>query len=74
MTRHHVHLVEQGCEFWERHLLFRDTLRARRDLVDQYSALKRELASRYGSDRVGYTEAKTPFIEAALAEAGWTLR
>ncbi len=66
---HHVHLVEQGSEFWERHLLFRDTLRGSPGLVEQYSALKRDLAFEYGDDRVGYTEAKTPFIEAALAEA-----
>ena len=25
---HHIHLVEQGSDFWQRHLLFRDYLRA----------------------------------------------
>jgi GrpB-like predicted nucleotidyltransferase (UPF0157 family) len=68
---HHVHLVEQGSDFWSRHLAFRDALRARPELVERYSALKRELAARFGSDRVGYTEAKTPFVEGVLAEAGW---
>jgi GrpB-like predicted nucleotidyltransferase (UPF0157 family) len=31
--------------------------------------LKRSLASRYGSDRDGYTQAKTEFIEAILKRA-----
>ena len=66
---HHIHLVEHGCEFWARHIAFRDLLRARSDLVEQYSALKRRLAAEYGTDREGYTEAKTPFIDAALRKA-----
>jgi len=66
---HHVHLVEHGGEFWLRHLAFRDLMRSRPDLVEQYAALKRELAAKVGSDREGYTEAKTPFIQAALAQA-----
>lgn len=66
---HHIHLVEHGCDFWVRHIAFRDLLRARPDLAEQYSALKRELAGQYGADRVGYTEAKTPFIDAVLAQA-----
>ena len=66
---HHIHLVEHGGDFWERHIAFRDVLRARPDLVRQYSELKRELAAKFGDDRIGYTEAKTPFIEAAVAQA-----
>jgi GrpB-like predicted nucleotidyltransferase (UPF0157 family) len=66
---HHVHMVELGCEFWQRHLTFRDVLRSRPKLVAEYSALKRRLAGQYGDDRVGYTEAKSPFIEAVLAQA-----
>jgi len=59
-------MVEHGGEFWVRHVAFRDLLRARPGLAEQYAALKRELAARYGTDREGYTEAKTPFIEDAL--------
>ncbi len=66
---HHIHLVEHGCEFWQKHIAFRDLLRARPDLVEQYGALKRGLAARYVDDREGYTEAKTPFIQSALAQA-----
>ena len=66
---HQLHLVEQRSEFWERHMLFRDLLRKRPDIAAQYDALKRELAVKYRTDRLQYTEAKTPFIEAALTEA-----
>jgi GrpB-like predicted nucleotidyltransferase (UPF0157 family) len=66
---HHIHLIEHGSLFWQKHVRFRDLLRARPDIVEQYSALKRRLAAQFVADRIGYTEAKTPFIEAALAEA-----
>ena len=66
---HHIHMVAHEGEFWRRHVAFRDLLRARPDLVEEYARLKRELAAHYGGDRAGYTEAKTPFIESALARA-----
>ncbi len=66
---HHVHMVVHGGEFWESHIAFRDLLRTRGDLVEEYGALKRKLAERYGNDRVAYTDAKTPFIQAALSHA-----
>lgn len=66
---HHLHMVEQTSEFWERHLLFRDYLRAHPKVAQQYYALKKELAARYGSDRSSYTDAKTPFIESVVNQA-----
>ena len=65
---HQIHLVKHGSQFWEHLLLFRDLLRERADLRDEYVALKRELAERYGTDREGYAEAKTSFIQPALAQ------
>jgi GrpB-like predicted nucleotidyltransferase (UPF0157 family) len=65
---HHIHMVEHESAFWRDHLAFRDLLRARPDLVEQYSALKRELAAQYGPDREAYTEAKTPFVRRALRD------
>ena len=64
---HHLHMVEHGSEFWRRHILFRDLLRKRPAVAREYAALKKELAVRYRTDRLAYTEAKTPFIDAALA-------
>lgn len=70
---HHIHMVEATSDFWQRHLLFRDYLRAHPDAAAEYGELKRRLAARIGDDRVGYTEAKTEFIrsieERARAQA-----
>lgn len=66
---HHVHAVAIGSAFFERHLLFRDLLRRRRDVSVAYERLKRRLAVEYGDDREGYTEAKGGFVEAAIARA-----
>ncbi len=65
---HHLHMVEHRSEFWQRHILFRDLLRERPAVAREYAALKKELAVRYRTDRLAYTEAKTPFIESALGE------
>ncbi|NPV07756.1 MAG: GrpB family protein [Anaerolineae bacterium] len=61
---YHVHMVEIGGDFWERHLLFRDYLRAHPEVAAEYDRLKRDLAQRYGTDREGYTNAKTDFVRA----------
>ena len=66
---HHLHLVEQHSDFWKGHIRFRDLLREDADVARQYGALKRELAVTFRTQRLDYTEAKTPFIEAAMARA-----
>jgi GrpB-like predicted nucleotidyltransferase (UPF0157 family) len=66
---YHLHMVEKGGEFWSRHLAFRDYLRTHPETSRQYCELKKRLASEYGSDREGYTEAKTSFIESVVAKA-----
>lgn len=58
----HVHVVETTSDFWRRHLAFRDYLRANPEASAEYAALKRRLAAEFGSDREGYTNAKTVFI------------
>ena len=65
----HMHIVEKGSDFWVRHLLFRNALRALPPLAAAYETLKRGLASQHGADREGYTEAKTQFVEAVEALA-----
>ena len=62
----HLHIVEISSQFWQEHLAFRDRLRSDNNLRDAYGRLKIDLASRYGNDRVGYTNAKTEFIHKAL--------
>jgi GrpB-like predicted nucleotidyltransferase (UPF0157 family) len=51
----------------DRHLAFRDALRADPALADAYGDLKRTLAARLSHDRNAYTEAKSAFIEQVLA-------
>lgn len=58
----HLHMVEFGGPFWRRHIAFRDYLRTHPEALRRYDLLKRELAQRFGSDREGYTNAKTEFI------------
>ena len=65
----HLHLVKFGSEHWERHVLFRDFLQTHPEVAQRYDRLKRELAAKYGSDREGYTNAKTEFIESVVAQA-----
>ena len=65
----HIHLVRTDSAFFERHVLFRDYLRAHPDEVAAYAALKQQLAAEHGSDRVTYTDAKTAFITACEAKA-----
>jgi GrpB-like predicted nucleotidyltransferase (UPF0157 family) len=66
---YHLHMIEKKSDFWKQHLLFRDYLRTHPKTAQQYYKLKKELASKYGSNREGYTEAKTSFIESIVAKA-----
>lgn len=59
----HLHMVEPGTTFYKRHIAFRDYLRTHPDSASAYASLKYELAQKHGSDREGYTDAKTDFIK-----------
>ena len=65
---YHLHLVRFRSDHWERHLLFRDFLRTHPEVAQQYYELKKKLATKHGSDRVGYTDAKTLFIESVISQ------
>ena len=67
-TGYHLHLVKFMSDHWRRHLFFRDILRAHPKVAWQYYELKKKLAAEYGSDRDGYTAAKTSFIESVVAQ------
>jgi len=66
---HHVYVVVAGSEPHRDHLDFRDHLRAHPETAREYAALKRQLAEQFGDDRIGYTEAKSEFVEAVLRTA-----
>ena len=63
---HHLHLVEQGTEFWRTHLLFRDILRADLAEAKRYEELKTRLAAQFTNDREAYTDGKADYIQAVL--------
>lgn len=65
----HVHVCGTGG-VWEReHLLLRDYLRSHPHVAADYARLKLGLAERFSNDRLAYTEGKSAFIAAALADA-----
>ena len=68
-TPHHLYVCAIGTAALDRHLAFRDVLRADSGLAAAYGDLKRTLAARLGHDRIAYTEAKSAFVEQVLAQA-----
>jgi len=66
---YHLHLVKFNSKHWEKHIIFRDLLRRTPQVTQEYCNLKKELAAKYRTDRLGYTEAKSAFIESVLAKA-----
>jgi GrpB-like predicted nucleotidyltransferase (UPF0157 family) len=66
---HHLHVHADAGEV-ERHLVFRDHLRADADARRRYLALKQELAEQHRNDREAYSDAKSAFIDAIVAASG----
>jgi GrpB-like predicted nucleotidyltransferase (UPF0157 family) len=66
---HHLHVTDIGSQFWERHLVFRDYLRAHPETAREYARLKHFLADRFRGERAAYTEAKTGFISEVIRRA-----
>jgi GrpB-like predicted nucleotidyltransferase (UPF0157 family) len=64
---HHVHAVLHESDLWERHLAFRDYLRARPDEAKSYAVFKQALAAEVAGERESYTARKDVFA-AALQE------
>lgn len=64
---YHLHLVPYGSPLWFGQILFRDRLRADGPLAEDYARLKRDLARLHENDREAYTQAKSSFIQQAMA-------
>jgi GrpB-like predicted nucleotidyltransferase (UPF0157 family) len=67
--RTHVHVRRAGSFSEQWALLFRDYLRAHREVAVEYEAVRRRLAIRFGEDRHGYTDAKLPFMWEVIRRA-----
>lgn len=70
---HHIHAFAMGAQEVQRHLSFRDFLRAHADQARRYEDLKRELAARYPEDVHAYTDGKTDLVAEldAMAAQWW---
>lgn len=66
---HNLYVCAADATELNRHMIFRDWLRAHPATAAAYATLKQQLAEIYGHDRDLYCEAKTEFIEAAILEA-----
>ena len=67
--RTHSHVRRTGSWAEQFALLFRDYMRTHADNARQYAEFKYRLAEQYGEDRLGYTEAKVPFIWETMVKA-----
>jgi GrpB-like predicted nucleotidyltransferase (UPF0157 family) len=67
--RTHIHVRLDGSFSQQLNLLFRDFLRADAPARDGYADLKRRCAERFRDDRVGYVDAKGPFVWDVLRRA-----
>ena len=65
-----VHMFETGHIEIERHLAFRDALRADEQLRAAYQHLKEELATKFPNDVESYARAKSDFVESVLRDLG----
>ena len=66
---HHLHIVEYATWEHQRHLLFRDYLRAHPEIARWYENVKRELAIAFQGNRPAYTKGKTAFIKSIMQRA-----
>lgn len=66
---HHVHVYQAGNPEVNRHLTFRNYLRARPDKALVYSDHKRAVARRYPYDIDAYVDGKDALVKQLLAEA-----
>ncbi|HEV8648038.1 MAG TPA: GrpB family protein [Actinomycetes bacterium] len=67
--RTHLHVRRAGSFSEQWVLLFRDYLRAHREVAAEYEAVKRRLAIRFRDDRHAYTDAKVPFMWEIIRQA-----
>ena len=66
---HHLHTFQRGSTEAQRHLAFRDFMRANPDCAQQYSDLKRTLAAQYPNDIDSYMDGKDEFVKAVEKQA-----
>jgi GrpB-like predicted nucleotidyltransferase (UPF0157 family) len=66
----HLHLVPLEAARFRNELAFRDRLRLDSALACEYAELKKLLATRFRTDREGYTDGKSDFVARVLGPTG----
>lgn len=70
-TTVHIHIVEKDKYDWQRHIAFRDYLRAHPDVRAAYEQIKRKISEQEFTDMIAYNDMKDAFVKttekAALA-------
>ncbi len=66
---HHLHIVEYATWEHQRHIIFRDYLRAHPEIARLYAQVKEQLAQTFHHNRPAYTRGKTAFINAIMDRA-----
>lgn len=66
---HQFHVLVFGGIEWRRRIAFRDALRSKPGLAEEYSKLKIELAQKHRHDRAAYTHGKSQFVLRVASEA-----
>ena len=66
---HHLYLCPPGSSEFQRHLAFRDYLRAHPEDAKAYGELKMALAERFRKDRAAYQDAKAEFVAGISSRA-----
>ncbi|WP_216318340.1 GrpB family protein [Deinococcus aestuarii] len=67
---HYVHLLPLNHRKWSEYLIFRDVLRQRPDLRDEYQQMKTVLTQQHSGSRTEYTARKGLFVQRVLADFG----
>jgi len=60
---HQIHAFEADSADLQRHIAFREYLKAHTEIASEYGRLKSDLASRYATDLDGYVAGKDSFIK-----------
>jgi GrpB-like predicted nucleotidyltransferase (UPF0157 family) len=66
---HHLYVCPPGNPEYARHIAFRNYLRTHPEEANAYARLKRNLADKFGVDRIAYNEAKSEFVAEILRRA-----
>ncbi len=66
---HHLHVFEEGSTHVERHLAFRDFLRAYPKIAKEYSSLKERLTQGDATSWDAYMDGKDPFVSRVEPQA-----